>query len=111
MATRVARLRKLIGMLATSGHRGIRRQYTMARRIGRRSWCAVGEATLRAARHATTLASATASTHGQAVVAAAASRGPARSHQAGAYRQMSQPAATMITGQAASTSRLIATNA
>src|SRR5439155_20935572 len=63
MATRVARLMKLSGMLATSGQRGIRRQYTIARLTGRRSCRAAGDATFRAARHATTLATATSTTH------------------------------------------------
>src|SRR5215207_2678758 len=89
MATRAARLSKLIGMLATSGQRGIRRQYTMARLIGRRTWCAAGEATLLAARQASTLTTATATTQGHASAAAAPSRGPASSHQAGAYLQIS----------------------
>ncbi len=48
-------------------------------RIGRRSWCAAGDATRRAARHANTLATTTTRTHGQAFAAAVPSRGPATS--------------------------------
>ncbi len=83
----------------------------MARRTGRLTCRRAGELTPLAYHHTATLTTATSSTHGHAVAAAAPKRGPAIAHQDGAYRHATQPAATMITGQAASTSRLIATNA
>ena len=43
IAIRVAIGMTLKGMLATSGHRGIRRRYTSTRRIGRRSRRVAGE--------------------------------------------------------------------
>src|SRR5688500_12200564 len=84
IAVRVATLRKLSGRLAIRGHMGMRRQYTSARRTGRRTWRTAGDATRRAYHQTATLASVTASTQGQEAAAADASRVPAVAHHSGA---------------------------
>ncbi|HEU4473455.1 MAG TPA: hypothetical protein VFR72_01395 [Gemmatimonadales bacterium] len=80
----MARFRKLSGRLATSGHTGMRRQYTIARRTGRLMRRTAGDVTLLAYHHTATLTRVTSTTQGHASAAASARRGPAIAHHDGA---------------------------